>query len=221
MVCTFYGKPVDDSCEVEEEAQVCGTDSDGLEYKQSGPKVRCNVNGEWESVCNKTRVTEPICKAEPCTKIEVAHADSETIGYSKTPVLSHYNEGTVANLTECEEHYVPLPGSRTAVCDSGDWSTQFECTLRDQTCSIDDLVVAAKAINGSADPNCSGGKKKDEKNIYGGESCPFSCRPRWYSTGPLVCSDGSWRGGSPNSAKCGGQCLNFVNIDTILYFHSS
>ena len=30
MVCTFSGKPVDDSCEVEEEAPVCGPDSDGL-----------------------------------------------------------------------------------------------------------------------------------------------------------------------------------------------
>ena len=204
MVCTFSGKPVDDSCEVEEEAPVCGTDSDGLEYKQSGPKVRCNVNGEWESVCNKTRVTEPICKAQPCTKIEVPHTSIE---YSKTPVLSYYNEGTVGNLTKCEEHYVPLSGSKTAVCNKGEWSTQLGCTLRDQTCSIDDLEVAAQAITnyGSVDRTCPGGEKKDDKNIYGGESCPFSCRSPWYSTGPLVCSDGSWGG----SAECGEQCFVF------------
>ena len=145
MVCTFSGKPVDDSCEEEEEAPVCGTDSDGLVYKQSGPKVRCNVNGEWESVCDKTPVTEPICVTQPCTKIKVAHADSETIGYSKSPVLMLYNEGTVGNLTECEEHYVPLPEGNTAVCDSGEWLTQLplKCIA---TCPADVIIKGTKML---------------------------------------------------------------------------
>merc|ERR1712013_717371 len=201
MVCTFSGKPVDDSCEVEEDAPVCGSDSDGLVYKQRSDKVRCNVHGEWESVCDKAPVTEPICKAQPCTEIEeVVHANSETIKYSKTAVLSHYIEGTVGNLTECKEHYVPLTGNNAAICDEGEWTPQLECTLRDQTCSISDLKVAAQAITNldAVGLSCPGGEMKDDENVYGGESCPFICRSPWYSTGALVCSDGNWGG----SAKC-------------------
>ena len=217
MMCTFSGKPVDDSCEVEEEAPVCGTDSDGLEYKQRGPKVRCNVNGEWESVCDKTPVTEPICKAQPCTEIgEVAHAGSNTIEYSEIPVLSHYNEGTVANLTECEEHYAPLSGSKTAVCESGHWSPQLECTLRDQTCSIDDLEVAAQAITnyGSVDRTCPRGEKKDAENVYGGESCAFECTSYYEPTGALVCREGRWVG----DAECSGElyCVIFTIVTLIV-----
>ena len=177
-------------------------------YKQRSDKVRCNVNGEWESVCNKTLVTEPICKAQPCTEIEeVVHANSETIKYSKTAVLSHYIEGTVGNLTECKEHYVPLTGNNAAICDEGEWTPQLECTLRDQTCSISDLKVAAQAITNldAVGLSCPGGEMKDDENVYGGESCPFICRSPWYSTGALVCSDGNWGG----SAKCGGQCFVF------------
>ena len=135
MVCSFGSRKTDE-CDSDEEVSVCGTDSEGLVYRQRGDKVRCNVDGNWESVCDKSIVTEPLCVAQPCSEIEVANA--KEITYSIDPVSDQYNEGTDGVLTECEERYVPLSGKGEAVCDAGQWSVQLECTLRDQTCSIDD-----------------------------------------------------------------------------------
>ena len=92
----------------------------------------------------------------------------------------------------------------------GEWSISklpLRCIVKDQICSIADLVTAAQAIPnfGSVDQSCPGGEKKDNDNVYGGVSCPFNCTSPWYPTGPLVCSNGSWIG----SAECGGQFFVF------------
>lgn len=198
MVCSFGSRKTDE-CDSDEEVSVCGTDSEGLVYRQRGDKVRCNVDGNWESVCDKSIVTEPLCVAQPCSEIEVANA--KEITYSIDPVSDQYNEGTDGVLTECEERYVPLSGKGEAVCDAGQWSVQLECTLRDQTCSIDDLELKAQTITHfeSVDKICPGGEKKDDENVYGGEQCSFKCTAPYYSNGPLVCRQGEWDG----SAKCG------------------
>ena len=96
---------------------------------------------------------------------------------------------------------MPLLGKDEAMCDAGTWSVQLECTLRDQTCSIDDLELKAQPITHfeSVDGSCPGGEKKDDENVFGGESCPFECTAPYYSSGPLVCSQGEWKG----PAECG------------------
>merc|ERR1719341_399215 len=131
MVCSF-GSRETDGCNGDEEEplSICGEDSEGLVYRQRGDKVRCNVNGQWESVCDKSLVDEPICVAQPCPEIEVTDvADAKTITYSTDPVSEHYNEGTEGNL-ECEERYVPLSGKDATVCEAGEWSVQMECVLK-------------------------------------------------------------------------------------------
>ena len=145
--------------------------------------MRCNVNGEWESVCDKSLVEEPICVAQPCPEQEVANA--KTITYSTDPLSEHYNEGTEGSLIECEEYYVPLSGRDEAVCDAGTWSVQLECVLKDQTCSIEDNFE-------SVNTSCPGGEKKDNENVFGGESCPFECTAPFYPSGSLVCRQGEW-----------------------------
>ena len=200
MICSF-GSNQTDGCEGDEvEVSICGADSEGLLYRQRGHKIRCNVNGQWESVCDKSPVSEPICVAQPCPEIEVANA--ETITYSTDPLSEHYNEGTEGNLTECEERYVPLSSRDQTVCDAGEWSVQLECTLRDQTCSIDDLQLKAQSIAHfeSIDTSCPGGEKKDDENVFGGESCPLKCTASYYLSGRLVCRQGEWDG---SSAICG------------------
>ena len=203
MVCSFGSKETD-GCngDKEEPLSICGEDSEGLVYRQQGDKVRCNVNGQWESVCDKSLVDEPICVAQPCSEIDVAEvANAETITYNTDPVSEHYNEGTEGKLTECEERYVPLSGKDATVCDAGTWSVQLECTLRDQTCSIQDLVTMVEAFDNfeSVNTSCPSGEKKDDENVFGGESCPFECTTPYYSSGPLVCSQGEWEG----PAQCG------------------
>ena len=162
------------------------------------------MNGQWESVCDKSLVEEPICVAQPCPEQEVANA--KTITYSTDPLSEHYNEETEGNLIECEEYYVPLSGRNQTVCDAGTWSVQLECTMRDQTCGIDDLETTAQSIPNfeSVDTGCPGGNKKDNKNVFGGESCPFECTPPYkrigyYPSGSLVCRNGKWE----VPAKCG------------------
>ena len=108
--------------------------------------MRCNVNGEWESVCDKSLVEEPLCVAQPCSEIEVADvANAKTITFSDDRVSEHYNEGTEGKLTECEEQYVPLSGKEEAVCDAGMWSVQLECIA---TCQ-EDVIIKGKKIIGS------------------------------------------------------------------------
>ena len=196
MVCSFGSNQIV-GCDGEE-VPICGEDSEGLVYRQRGDKVGCNVNGQWESICDKSLVDEPLCIAQPCPEQEVANA--KTITYSTDPLSEHYNEGTEGNLIECEKHYVPLSGRDEAVCDAGTWSVQLECTLRFQTCGIEALVAKAQAItHGSVDRSCPGGDKKDDENVFGGESCPFECTAPYYPSGSLVCRDGKWEG----PAKCG------------------
>ena len=208
MVCSF-GSLQTDGCDSDVRVSVCGKDSKGLEYRQRGDKVRCNVNGQWESVCDKSIVTEPLCVAQPCPKIGVAKA--KTITYSTNPVselrVQRYNEGTDGNLTECEERYVPLSGKGEAVCDAGKWSVQLECTPREETCSIDHLELKAQSITHfeSVDISCPAGEMKDDKTVYGGEQCPFNCTSPYYANGPLVCRQGEWDG----SAKCGSYSVFF------------
>ena len=205
MVCSFGSNQIV-GCDGEE-VPICGADSEGLVYRQRGDKVRCNVNGRWESVCDKSLVEEPICVAQPCPEQEVANA--KTITYSTDPLSEHYNEGTEGSLIECEEYYVPLSGRNQTVCDAGEWSVRLECTLRDQTCSIEDLVTTVEADNNSepVDPSCPGGEKKDNENVFGGESCPFECTAPYYSSGPLGCRQGEW----DDSNKCG----NFLFCPTL------
>ena len=202
MVCSFGSKETDGCDGDEEEVPICGADSEGLVYRQRGDKVRCNVNGQWESVCDKNLVDEPLCVAQPCPEIDVA--DAKTITYSADPLSEHYNEGTEGSLKECEEHYVPLSGRNQSVCDAGEWSVQLECTMRDQTCSIDDLQLKAQTVAhfDSVDTSCPGGEKKDNGNVFGGESCPFQCAAPYYSNGPLVCRQGKWEA-LEGPAKCG------------------
>ena len=143
MVCSFGSNQTDGCNGDEEEVPICGADSEGLVYRQRGDKVRCNVNGEWESVCDESLVEEPICVAQPCPEQEVANA--KTITYSTDPLSEHYNEGTEGNLIECEEYYVPLLGRDEAVCDAGTWSVQLECIA---TCQ-EDVIIKGKKIIGS------------------------------------------------------------------------
>lgn len=199
MKCSF-GTEQEDGCEGRASMAVCGVDSDGFIYRQRGHKVRCNVDGRWESTCDKSVVTEPICVAQPCLgDFEVTEA--KTIEYSTDKLYEYYNEGTTGNLTECEEHYVPLAGNIQGICDAGNWVGQLECTLRDQTCSIKNLVKTAETLDNfkEIDESCPGVEKKDDENIYGGEACAFNCTTPYYPSGPLVCRQGEWSG----SAKCG------------------
>ena len=107
--------------------------------------MRCNVNGQWKSVCDKTLVEEPLCVAQPCPEQEVTDdANAKTITYTTGPVSEHYNEGTKGKLTECEERYVPLSGKDEAVCDAGTWSIQLECIA---TCQ-EDVIIKGKKIIG-------------------------------------------------------------------------
>ena len=181
MVCSFGSNQIV-GCG-REEVPICGADSEGLVYRQRGGKVRCNMNGQWESVCDETLVDEPLCVAQPCPEQEVADvANAKTITFSTDPLSEHYNEGTEGNLIECEERYVPLSGKDATVCEAGEWSVQLECVLKDQTCSIQDLVTMVEAFDNfeSVNTSCPSGEKKDDENVFGGESCPFKCTTPFY-----------------------------------------
>ena len=95
MVCSF-GSRETDGCNGDEEEplSICGEDSEGLVYKQQGDKVRCNVNGQWESVCDKTIVDEPIC---------VAHVCSEDIITKGQKIIGSANNSTVEDLIVTKE----------------------------------------------------------------------------------------------------------------------
>ena len=206
MVCSF-GSKEDDRCNVDEEdvVPICGEDAQGLVYRQHGPKVRCNVNGQWESVCDYSLATEPLCVTQPCSEIEVAHG--KTITYSTNPASGEYNEGTEGNLAECNKHYVPSPGNNKAECEAGKWSVDLECELKYKTCTIDALKDKLKAINIDVesldnDAICPGAEKMDAENIYGGEKCSFQslCITGYASDSPIQveCKEGEWE----NSAQC-------------------
>ena len=102
----------------------------------------------------------------------------------------------------------PGYGKQTRQCDNPapdggedcSGSSVHECTLREWSCGIEALVAKAQAItHGSVDRSCPGGDKKDDENVFGGESCPFECTPPYKRIGSLVCRNGKWEG----PAKCG------------------
>ena len=95
MVCSF-GSRETDGCNGDEEEplSICGEDSEGLVYRQQGDKVRCNVNGRWESVCDKTIVDEPIC---------VAHVCSEDIITKGKKIIGSANNSTVEDMIMTKE----------------------------------------------------------------------------------------------------------------------